>query len=159
MGHRAVGRPFLCCHSMALAPPPWRICSSSFLIFVSKSTMRRVFFSNSGDFRFAVVFRTEADTRRPHALAICDKSSRDTQAEEPRVTVYELWPRLCELRDSECCADLQEMRGSVLPEQLQAELHLARRGGRAANAAAGGRQPGRRRPHTGRRSHITPLLQ
>src|SRR5712692_11098098 len=98
MRSRAVSRPFLCCDSMALAPPPWRICSSSFLIFVSKSMMRRVFFSNSGDFRFAVVFRTEADTRRPHALANCDKSSRDTQAEEPRVTVYELWPRLCELR-------------------------------------------------------------
>src|SRR5260370_31337634 len=119
--------------------------------------MRGVFFSNSGDFRFAVVVRTEADTRRPHALAICDKSSRDTQAEEPPVTVYELWPRLCELRDSECCADLQEMRGSVLPAQLQAELHLARRGGRAGHRAGGARHARLRKHNKVRRVKIAAI--
>src|SRR5579864_7260808 len=46
---RAVSRPFLCCRSIAGAPPPWRIRSSSFLISVSRSTICRVFFSKAGD--------------------------------------------------------------------------------------------------------------
>src|SRR3979490_3283671 len=75
---------------MALAPPPWRICSSSFLIFVSKSTMRRAFFSNSGDFRFALVFRTEADTRRTHLQTIFEKTFWWRQGREPSFTVYEV---------------------------------------------------------------------
>src|SRR5882757_572744 len=62
---RAVRRFFLCCDSMALAPPPWRIFSSSFLMVVRSSTMRWEFFSKSGDFALIAVFRTEADTRRP----------------------------------------------------------------------------------------------
>src|ERR1700758_2747348 len=62
---RAVRRFFLCCDSMALAPPPWRIFSSSFLMVVRSSTMRWEFFSKSGDFALIAVFRTDADTRRP----------------------------------------------------------------------------------------------
>src|SRR5260370_12966071 len=62
---RAVTRFFLCCDSMALAPPPWRIFSSSFLMAARSSTMRWEFFSNSGDFALMAVFRTDEDTRRP----------------------------------------------------------------------------------------------
>ena len=36
-----VRRPFLCCDSMAFAPPPGEICSSSFLSWVRRSMMRR----------------------------------------------------------------------------------------------------------------------
>src|SRR6516225_3525925 len=68
MRSRAVRRPFLCCDSIAFAPPPCRIFSSSFLISVRRSTMRRAFLSNSGDLRFVAVFRTEADTLGPHAI-------------------------------------------------------------------------------------------
>src|SRR6267378_5114772 len=82
MRSRAVSRPFLCCDSMAFAPPPWRICSSSFLILVSKSTMRRAFFSNSGDLRLTLVFRTEADTRRPLEATNCQKMIRITKYKE-----------------------------------------------------------------------------
>src|SRR6266705_671484 len=89
MRSRAVSRPFLCCDSTAFAPPPWRICSSSFLIFVSKSMMRRVFFSNSGDFRFALVLRTESDTRSPHSREIFEKTFWQRQWREPSLTVYE----------------------------------------------------------------------
>src|SRR5438876_9816252 len=96
MRSRAVRRPFLCCDSMAFAPPPWRICSSSFLIFVNKSTMRRVFFSNSGDFRFAVVFRTEADTRGPREAARSQKIMRIIERKE-QVTQY--------TRFGGCCAN------------------------------------------------------
>src|ERR1700688_1699297 len=62
---RAVSRFFLCCDSMALAPPPWRIVSSSFLMVVRSSTMRWEFFSKSGDFVLMAVSRTDEDTRRP----------------------------------------------------------------------------------------------
>src|SRR6266550_7152203 len=65
------------------------MCSSSFLIFVSKSMMRRTFFSNSGDFRFALVFRTESDTGSPHAQAIFEKTFWQRQWREPSLTVYE----------------------------------------------------------------------
>ena len=44
MRSRAVRRPFLCCASMALAPPPWRIFSSSFLISVRRAIISRLFF-------------------------------------------------------------------------------------------------------------------
>src|ERR1700691_1256662 len=50
MRSRAVRRPFLCCASMAFAPPHWRIRSSSFLISVSRSTICRLRFSKSADF-------------------------------------------------------------------------------------------------------------
>src|SRR5437867_10196628 len=98
MRSRAVKRPFLCCDSMAFAPPPWRICSSSFFILVSKSTMRRVFFSNSGDFEFTLVFSTEADTRRPHTLTISSHLKCHSANEQwaPSVTVYGFCFRLCE---------------------------------------------------------------
>src|SRR5215467_4581365 len=103
MRSRAVRRPFLCCDSMALAPPPWRICSSSFLISVRSSTMRRVFFSNSGDLRFVEVFRTEADTLCPLAFFMgCNVHSGVRQswgrffkyetAHRPLQTVYEVYP-------------------------------------------------------------------
>ena len=39
---RAVRRPFLCCDSMAFAPPPWRILLSSFLISVRRSIICRL---------------------------------------------------------------------------------------------------------------------
>src|SRR6266480_1674311 len=65
------------------------MCSSSFLIFVSKSMVRRTFFSNSGDFRFALVFRTESDTGSPHAQAIFEKTFWQRQWREPSLTVYE----------------------------------------------------------------------
>src|SRR6266849_1982070 len=98
MRSRAVRRPFLCCDSMAFAPPPWRICSSSFLILVSKSTMRRVFFSNSGDFGFTLVFSTEADTRGPHTQAISNHLKCHSANEQcaPSVTVYGFCFRFCE---------------------------------------------------------------
>src|SRR5713101_2444969 len=51
--------------------------------------MRRTFFSNSGDFRFALVFRTESDTRSPHAQAIFEKTFWQRQWREPSLTVYE----------------------------------------------------------------------
>src|SRR6267142_2040136 len=88
MRSRAVRRPFLCCDSMAFAPPPWRICSSSFLILVSKSTMRRAFFSNSGDFEFTLVFSTEADTRRPHTLTTSSHLKRHPANELPGRTGF-----------------------------------------------------------------------
>src|SRR5947207_7668759 len=94
MRSRAVSRPFLCCDSMAFAPPPWRICSSSFLIFVNKSTIRRVFFSNSGDLRLAVVFRTEADTREPREAARSQKIMRITKRKEP-VRQYKRFAMRC----------------------------------------------------------------
>src|SRR6267154_5497191 len=50
---------------MAFAPPHWRICSSSFLICVTRSIIRRVFFSNSADLVLTFVFRVEAATRSP----------------------------------------------------------------------------------------------
>src|SRR5258708_9885279 len=64
-GSRAVRRFFLCCDSMALGPPHWRIFSSSFLMVVRSSTMRWEFFSKSGDFVLMAVFKTDEDTRRP----------------------------------------------------------------------------------------------
>src|SRR2546429_9182244 len=97
MRSRAVSRPFLCCDSMAFAPPPWRIWFSSFFIFVNKSTMRRVFFSNSGDFRLAVVFRTEADTRGPREAASCQNDS-NYKAQRTSDTVYEVYWLLREPR-------------------------------------------------------------
>src|SRR5580700_5015282 len=51
MRSRAVSRPFLCCASAAFAPPPSCSRASSFLISVSKSTMRRVFSSKSAELR------------------------------------------------------------------------------------------------------------
>src|SRR5882757_4984021 len=65
MRSRAVRRPFLCWDSMAFAPPPWRICSSLFLISVKSSMMRRVFFWKSGESRLMEDFRVEADTPAP----------------------------------------------------------------------------------------------
>src|SRR5579863_8433592 len=62
---RAVRRFFLCWDSMALGPPPSRICSSSFLMEVRSSTMRWEFFWKSGDFASMEDFKTEEDTRRP----------------------------------------------------------------------------------------------
>src|ERR1017187_6045417 len=50
MRSRAVKRPFLCCPSTDLAPPPWRICSSSFFSAVRRAIMSRLFFWNAGDF-------------------------------------------------------------------------------------------------------------
>jgi len=47
-----------------LAPPPWRIFSSSFLMVVRSSTMRWEFFSKSGDFALIAVsepMRTRGD--------------------------------------------------------------------------------------------------
>src|ERR1700679_2448545 len=49
MRSRAVSRPFLCCASMAFAPPPWPIVSSSVLISATRSIISREFFSNSTD--------------------------------------------------------------------------------------------------------------
>src|SRR5258708_1595505 len=51
----------------------------------------------------AFFFFNDTATTEIYTLSLHDalpiyKSSCDTQAEEPRVTVYELWPRLCELR-------------------------------------------------------------
>src|SRR5258708_36960963 len=65
MRSRAVRRFFLYCASMALAPPPWRMVSSSFLISVRRSMMRRAFFPKSGDSRLMRDSKTELDTRRP----------------------------------------------------------------------------------------------
>src|SRR3954454_6440033 len=65
MRSRAVSRPFLCCDSMAFAPPPTDICSSSFLTCVTKSTTLRLFLANSGDLVFTLLFRTEEGTREP----------------------------------------------------------------------------------------------
>ena len=65
MRSRAVRRPFLCCDSMALAPPPCAICVSSFLIWVTRSTTLRLFLAKSGDLVLTVVFRTDAGTRNP----------------------------------------------------------------------------------------------
>src|ERR1700739_4915319 len=62
---RAVRRFFLCWDSMAFAPPPWRLFSSSFLMVVRSSTMRWEFFSNSGDFALMAVLRTIENTRGP----------------------------------------------------------------------------------------------
>src|SRR5574340_349695 len=62
---RAVRRFFLCCDSMAFAPPPCRRASSSFLMVVRRSTMWRVFFWNSGDSGLTLVFRTEANPQGP----------------------------------------------------------------------------------------------
>src|ERR1700675_3427499 len=93
MRSRAVSRPFLCCDSMAFAPPPWRICSSSFFIFVRRSIIRRWFFSKSGDFALTLDFRTEAATRRPragiHAGALKLLARRENQ-----YTVRRAFPRV-----------------------------------------------------------------
>src|SRR5712692_8954565 len=80
MRSRAVSRPFLCCDSMAFAPPPNAICSSSFLICVTRSIIRRVFFSNSGDFVFTFVLRIEAATHRPHAEVAAQSDARQINA-------------------------------------------------------------------------------
>src|SRR6266480_1861873 len=64
MRSRAVRRPFLCCDSMAFAPPPTRICSSSFLMVVSKSTARRAFLSNSSANRKSPEFDKNENRRR-----------------------------------------------------------------------------------------------
>src|SRR5260370_15012586 len=51
------------------------------------------------------------------------------------------------------------MPGPVLPEQLQAELHLARGGGRAGNRARGARQAGRGKHNKVRRVEIRAIQQ
>jgi len=50
--------------------------------------MRRAFFSNSGDLRLALVFRTEADTVDPRT----DELSNDAKYKAQRIngTVYEV---------------------------------------------------------------------
>src|SRR5580698_6678448 len=65
MRSRAVSRPFLCCDSIAFAPPPCAICVSSFLICVTRSTTLRLFLAKSGDLVLTLVFRTDAGTRNP----------------------------------------------------------------------------------------------
>src|SRR3984893_8714223 len=90
MRSRAVSRPFLCCDSMAFAPPPWRICSSSFLICVTRSIIRRVFFSNSGDFVLTFVLRIDAATNRPHAKVAAQSDRRLVQQRAANAPVYGL---------------------------------------------------------------------
>src|SRR6266478_3005943 len=90
MRSRAVSRPFLCCASMAFAPPPTAICSSSFLICVTRSIIRRVFFSNSGDFVFTFVLRIEAATHRPHAKIAAQSNAHLVRQRAANVTVYGL---------------------------------------------------------------------
>src|SRR5208283_3058153 len=58
MRSRAVRRDFLCWASMALGPPAWRICSSSFLWAVRSSTRRWEFFWKSGDCVLMEDFKT-----------------------------------------------------------------------------------------------------
>src|SRR5260370_23684846 len=116
MRSRAVSRPFLCCDSMAFAPPPWRICSSSFLMVVNRSTRRRAFFSNSADFKFAEVFRTEADTQSPRTNAIL-KDFLKRRATRTSGTVYGYKPLLCE---SKRLAPIRK-QGKLVPFQLVAK--------------------------------------
>src|ERR1700730_10147332 len=90
MRSRAVNRPFLCCDSIAFAPPPTAICSSSFLICVTRSIIRRVFFSNSGAFVFTFDLRIEAATHRPHAKVAAQSDESLVQQRAANVTAYGL---------------------------------------------------------------------
>src|SRR5579863_50939 len=65
MRSRAVRRSFLCCDSIAFAPPPCLICSSSFLICVSRSIICRLFFSNAGE---------NVSTRLPMRVLLVDET-------------------------------------------------------------------------------------
>src|ERR1700736_3751807 len=86
-----VSHTYISCDSMALGPPPWQICSSSFLIWVTRSTTLRLFFAKSSDLALMLVFRTDADTRKPQVEMVPLPRTELTAA---NVSVYGL-PRCC----------------------------------------------------------------
>ena len=55
MRSRAVIRPFSCCFSMALSPPPLRTCASSSLAWRARSRLWSRFFLNSRPWRISSV--------------------------------------------------------------------------------------------------------